>query len=55
MCKVGRVAEALTDQEMSRRAAKSIWWGVLAIGLMIWRLGLVYAKLSAQVGGDGKE
>jgi hypothetical protein len=98
---VGRIAEMTTDQEMSRRAAVSIWWGVFAIGLIgvgfwrripvvrhcglallavatskavifdlvdvpaVWRavsflalglmmlaVGLVYAKVSASVGGE---
>ncbi len=37
---VGRIAEAMTDEEMSRRAVISIWWGVYAIGLIglgFWR------------------
>ena len=36
----GRIAELFTTQEMSRRAAVSIWWGVFAIGLIgagFWR------------------
>ncbi len=36
----GRIAELYTTQEMSRRAAVSIWWGVFAIGLIgagFWR------------------
>ena len=32
---VARVAELMTDEQASRRAAVSIWWGLCAVGLLI--------------------